>query len=427
MEGHQLALVVPAVISGVSGFRIWRLFCAHSLLTGVGGVHIQIFLFYGLGGLAFVSFPASEHALSSAQIDYFVLSAGGKFVSGYVLAVLAERIVRKCSRSALALDPQPRLTERSFAVIAALGIAGMLFEQLLPSVSSSAISAYLKAFSYPAIFFSIVDARRSMFWFSLAGVLFLSAADVAFFSLWRSVLVMLSATIMLGIAVRNSRLLPASFAIGVLALGLILPFQIIKRVDPEAFNESPVRVLEESLSIEFEDRYAIIGDFFAKRLDYMRELAYVSRAIDTDTLELQNGSTYTAVLLQMVPRTLWPGKPEVASWAGFELPRIIGLTARSDQSTSWAVNMFAEAAYNFGTDALLLAVPALLLLSRLTDLLGEQAFRTNAGARVFYVGTFFAWMGCTTIIFLSTTLVAVFALSKFSEGWVGKGERLTAH
>jgi hypothetical protein len=222
---------------------------------------------------------------------------------------------------------------------------------------------------------------------------------------------MISATILLAVGLVRRISLPVVVLVGVFIMGVLIPFQNVKRANYKAFQENPIGVLQNSLEKGIIERWQEVGEFVAARIDYVRELVYVNRAVEAG-MPLQGGKTYLDALYQMVPRMLWRDKPQMSRWSGYDLPRMVGLLEERDKHTSWAVNMFAEATYNYGLWCLLWFVPLVFLLAEGIERLVDRFLKTPQAAVMSNVSLFYLFLGQVGMIFGVTMVISVVVVGK---------------
>jgi hypothetical protein len=195
------------------------------------------------------------------------------------------------------------------------------------------------------------------------------------------------------------------YIVGVLSLlvvFIILPFQQSKKLSTETdFNTNTAFV--NSLDVSYGDRLLVTSAFFAERINYAREIGYVQNAIKKGNFAYRYGESYYEIIYQLIPRIFWTDKPSYNTFTGREVPRIIGLVSRSDTSTSWGVNCFAEFIYNYPYEALPVFVILLYFLLNYFDTITTRIRLTPQ----------YTWLLQTTLFFLSLNLVSVIFSSTY--------------
>ena len=423
MEGHHYGVLWSIGIISISCMTILRLYKRGQLMTPTGGAHFQIFVFFGVGGLVLSLLSSSDPRLSEPEVHYFGDLALQVFFFGYIISFVSQRIlcfVISADRSAR--DLRPLIGGATNVALALVSLSIISIGFLFPGVTFGAIQVYLGTLFYPTLFLSIVNFHFYSFNGRMACILlFVVTLFFGFYSPWRSFLVVTMVTCGLGVAVQYKRLIPwAAVGLGI-GLLVVFPFQLLKRADLAQFQADPIGLFSKTLTIGTDERLEMLGSFFVVRLSYARELVYVTRALEFGLLEKQYGETYAAIIYQIIPRFIWPEKPELARWAGFDLPRRVGLLESTDLSTSWAVNPFAEACYNFGLSGLLWFIPVFFAFISLLEFTANSIYRDNRSKRLASICLFFAILSMTTVIFGFTVVVSIFIIVKFADFfWVNQ-------
>jgi hypothetical protein len=406
----SLAILVMSSVTLLAKYRKGQ------LLTASGGAHFQLLVFYGFGGLALALLPSAEPRLSEAEVNYFGDLSLKILLAGYALSFVAQRVFQKLLdvRQA-ANDLMPTIGSAATFALGAVALSSIATGFLFPSALGN-VGVYLGSLFYPALFLVIVNFGLYSFPAKVASVLFFVVVlALGFYSPWRSFLVVTIVTIGIGIAVRYKYLIPWAIAALATALVIVFPFQVLKRRDTLQFQADPFGMFARTLTLSIDQRTELLGQFFVIRISYSRELIYVARALEYGLIEPQDGDTYAAIVYQIVPRFIWPDKPELANWAGFELPRLVGLLDRTDYNTSWAVNPFAEACYNFELYSLIWFVPLFFLIMRLLENIVAKSFRNPRSARLANISQFFIVLSMTTVIFGVTLIISILLIAKAAD------------
>jgi hypothetical protein len=289
---------------------------------------------------------------------------------------------------------------------------------MLEGLKFGQLDTYLNLLFFPILLIGIASWRNgNVITRIMTALLFMEGLIGSFYSAWRSLLIILIVTIFLGLNTYRKRATLALAAIGFVLLIYIVPFQLLKRQEYFSFQNDPMSVVGESLEIPFRERLNILGKFIASRLNYTRELVYVDIAVERG-FGLRAGETYTNIISQLVPRIVWSNKPDIAYWAGFVLPRVIGLVDRPGKTTSWAVNMFAEAAYNYGIWSFMWFVPMAFVFTHVFQRLLSWCCGTVKAITLGNVAGFYLILTTTTVIFMASQVVAIIVIAKVCEIWL---------
>jgi hypothetical protein len=417
------ALLILATLSLLSTHALWMRYRDDRLLTPAGGLHLQILIFFCLGGFCFLGFPSVEPRLADDEMAELTYESCLPLLIGYAIVCALEFGWRRSNSDGGGI--QNRLDcvgGNELLVLLIVGFASnMLAATETAEAGANVIASYLSLVFFPSILLLIsrVLGQKA----TIRGHLGIVAATLVasvfgFYSPWRSILVILGFTILFAIFLKRPRWLPATFAIGFCFLMAIVPFQLIKRANFEEFQEAPVAVIGRSLEVDLDDRLVMVGEFFSRRLSYVRELAYVNDALDSGmSLASSETSYFEGLVQQMVPRMLWPDKPALAYAAGFSVPRQIGLLSPDDPGTSWSVNMFAEAVYHFSSWDLVWFVPLVFYISELIQRSVRRVFKVDQARLIANISAFYLFLSTTTAIFLVSTLVALLAVVKVFDIW----------
>ena len=425
--------LILLAITLLSGGALWFRYQEGKLLTPSGGLHLQIFLFFGIGGFCYILFPATDFKLTEDAIWHYTYVTSVPFLMGYAIAFAFEYLwgPRLGGKSTSGQNNEFNYLGSifqpfEFFIVSLLGSIGFFLQYVLEGSIFGQLGTYLGLLFFPSILIGIADWRKmNLLTRIITVILLIQVLLVGFYSAWRSMLIILIVTILLGVSVsRKKKVILGVVGVGFIVLCYIIPFQILKRHNMDEFERDPINLIVKSLDIPFSERVDIIGEFFASRLNYTRELVYVEIAVERG-FNLRAGETYLDIISQLVPRILWEDKPDVAYWAGYVLPRKIGLLDRSDHATSWAVNMFAEAAYNFGTWSVVWFVP---IAFAFTGVLQRQLSRWYSASEAIALGNiacFYLILETTTVIFTASLIVALFLIIKVFEIWLHTDLRAT--
>jgi hypothetical protein len=328
-------------------------------IDSILGLHINILLFIGIGPLLY-----SLTDTINDRVDYYVLIEIMTkllffFFLGYLLWCFFELRRYKKSVKQTTVIPNFNLSVGFIITLTFISLFSY-FISLSPFSTSGAgiIFQVLKYFVYPLVVFSVtsLDLKTpGKFFFP---ILYISIiATLSFISPWRSELIMFIAALLLGYLLKRHKRIKIFILFNIIMLLIVLPFQIDKKKYYTYVKNNPVEYFIASQSVGLTDRIDLAIIFFAERINYGRELAYVQNSIETNKIYLRNGSSYINTFLQLVPRTFWKEKPSFNQETGYFLPRQIGLLSLNDPFTSWGVNIYAEFVWNFQYYFLILFVP----------------------------------------------------------------------
>ncbi len=124
----------------------------------------------------------------------------------------------------------------------------------------------------------------------------------------------------------------------------------------------------------------------ASRTDLIHQFAHVC-SITPSEIPYQNGATYSYFLVTMIPRVLWPEKPETGGANRF-FGVNYGLTTEDGaEKTTFGISILAESYINFGWIGIVIIMSFQgLVLGILQHLFGEQ--KSGAGGQAVYVSFF---------------------------------------
>jgi len=398
---------------------LWRHVRDGSLVSAAGGLHLNMFLFFGLGAVAYSLAPPSERG---RDIMGAMAEATWPLTLGYGIAVAwlywsrrrAVDIQDRVERDVMSIKPRLIL---AFLTLALMGYLGSLSD-----ISASGIGTIfpvLKMFWYPVATLSVANATRRDARSLL--LLLLALGIPSYFALlsgWRSELITVAGSIALGLALRSRRWAVLS---PVLAAGLVivvLPFAHLKKVEYERVSADPVGAFAETLTMLPQERLLFAAEFWATRVSGARELGYVAYTTNTGHIPLRGGESYVEALQQLVPRVLWSSKPSFNLGTNYYLARELGLLDWSDESTSWGINLYAEAAWNFGAVHLAWFVPLIFFLATVLDRQITVRIRTAGVGWMTRAGLFFYTMAIVGLVNAMTFLLWLFIVSKTADTFV---------
>lgn len=420
--------LVPIGILFLSVLALHAQFRQRNLLSSTSGTLFQIGIFYGLGGLAFLTYPKAEPRLTPEQIVELTLSSGIPFLVGYgIVTVALLYSARKSRVRKVELDLIRNFPPGILLAGGALGFVCSLFDGDQRLQAIWALMSYFRVFLFPCLLLAIIGfGNYKPFGRFVCVLLLLMTIYIGFTSAWRSILVLTVFTIVFGVASVNPKRLVYLIPFVLVVILFVMPFQLIKRDNFELFQRDPMAVVKASVELDTDSRMDMIGDFACRRLNYTREMAYIDRAL-SHGLPLYQGESYVNAALNLIPRALWADKPSLAYYQNFELPRLIGLLQATDKDTSWGLNLFAEGVQNFGVNSLILFIPAVFLIdSGLMFLLGVFV-KSKAAFSLGRACLFFLTISYTSVIFAISTTIACYLFLWLVDRWIlimRHGERM---
>ncbi len=406
-----------AQLAGLSGLLIvssaialWARYRARNLLGAVGGLHLNVLLFFGLGTLAYGLSPLSSER--GHRVFEAFLRAGWLLAASYG-AVAAWDVWRNLrSKDGGQDSASTDVTPAMLAGFVGLALLGHLGSQTTFANSGiGTIFPVLKMFWYPVIGQSVAKARiRSPFSIAIAIVSLAASAMLAFYSVWRSELILMGGAIILGLVMRGRRWLVLSPALIAALIGVALPFVDMKKVQYDLVIEDPAAAFDQTLAMPLGGRLDFITQLWAIRVNGAREIGFVTDGLESGRTQTRGGETYLEAVQQLVPRILWPDKPAFNLISNYHLARDLGLVGPSDPGTSWGVNLYAEAVWNFGPACLLWFVALAFAGARLFDSLVRRRIG-RSGLRWFVsTGLFFFFMGGVGLVNAATYILWIILL-----------------
>jgi hypothetical protein len=405
------AFLIPIGILFLSAVALLAQYKKGNLLSSASGTIFQIAIFYGIGGLAFLTQPKVEPRLTPEQIVELTINSGIPFLIGYgIVTMFFIRGFRNSDRQADRTNIVRDFPSGILFLGGSLGFLCSVFEGDPKLQSLWSLMSYFRVFIFPCLLLSIAgfenyDKPGKM----VCLILLLMTIYIGFTSAWRSILVLTMFTIFLGIATINPRHVIYFIAFAAVALSFMLPFQLIKRDNFERFQNEPMAVVRASIDLDTNTRLQMIEEFICRRMNYTREMAYIDRAL-SQGFPLSEGQSYINAALNLIPRTLWPEKPSLANYQNYELPRLIGLLQATDKDTSWGINMFAEGVQNFGVNSLPLFIPLVFLFNHGLMFLLGISIKSKAAFSLGRACLFFLSLCFTSVIFAVSTTIACFLL-----------------
>lgn len=402
---QQLNLVrlVAAGIAALAILSMVRRSRGGALLSGVSGLHANMLVFMGIGPFAYTYTADTAERVPYPELIAALAPAFPFALGGYALTIGAEWWLSRRNRHIEALQSS------GFRVSAVIffGTLSVVGASLAGSeVSTGGIGTIfpvLRTLLYPSLLMAVISYRPTLLWNSVVGVLAAFIGLTAFFSPWRSGLVMFVVTVSLVAFTGRRKKAWLLAPLLVVAMYAIMPFQIIKRQNFEAFKESgPSETLRTAYELTWTERHEMVLEFISTRTDTAREIAYVQTALDGNVVDRRDGASYWEALQQLIPRTVWWSKPSFGELSGYLFPRAIGLLDWDDTVTSWGVGVWAEFVWNLPYQWLTLFFPLMFGLAGLIDLVIAKAIRQPACIWIAHAAFFFLFLSIVSIVFSMT-------------------------
>jgi hypothetical protein len=141
----------------------------------------------------------------------------------------------------------------------------------------------------------------------------------------------------------------------------------------------------DGLQQNWENSYSNMLDVLTTRLNYLEPISHAIYYTNTD--DPAGGSVYWNNFLGLIPRLLWPGKPEITNGSQ-ELGHMLQLVAANDYSTSIGLRPIGEAYFELAWLGLIVAVVQGLAFAFLHKQFGNRSgavFGTVYIYAIFYV------------------------------------------
>src|ERR1035437_8821478 len=82
--------LILLAITLLSGGALWFRYHEGKLLTPSGGLHLQVFLVFGIGGFCYIYFPETDFRLTEDAIWHYTYVTSVPFLMGYAIALAFE-------------------------------------------------------------------------------------------------------------------------------------------------------------------------------------------------------------------------------------------------------------------------------------------------------------------------------------------------
>lgn len=423
-EQLQVVRFLSVGVILLASFSLYRAHRRNALMSGTSGLHGSLLLFMGVGPF---SYTLTELRPERVPFETLIGSLVFPFTClliGYALAVCLEYLAYRKSKPRVLMRPEDIDvgTVTVFGVLAIVGYTMSLFPFSLSGVGT--IFPVLGTFFYPVVVITVAAYRPTSMLSTASTVTILGLAGYfSVFSLWRSQLIMFLGSIGVGAMLRSRMGLVLFPVLGVAILYLVLPFQQLKRFNPDDFLEDPEVFVYSTLHMDLEDRNSIIEEFISGRINGAREMAYVQAGLDNGQIISRDGEGYVDAIKQLVPRLIWPDKPSFNQTTGFTLPRDVGLVAENDLYTSWGVGFWAEAIWNFPYQSLILIVPLFFFFTAALDHWIDRLVAQQARAWIAHATFFFLFLQLVSIISFVTYALWLFLIVVVADYLLGSGKR----
>lgn len=403
---NALRWMTAAVII-ISALALYRRYRVGRPLTAVAGVHASILLAMGVGPFLY-TFGENEHeripfidqvASLNPVYWYFLLGYAAVTAVDILFPILFPDRIRRLAA--------PSSTPGIVAAFGLLSVLGSIMgENEFAASGVGTIFPVLRSLLYPSLLIAVVSYRRTLSWTIITGLLVAFVGTTAFFSAWRSGLVLFCVTVSLVVLMTNRRrawlLIPGMLMV----LYFVMPFQIIKREDAEAFTAAKAgETIARSWALPWKERQEMVMDFIATRINTARELAHVQAAVESGALDRRDGDSYWEAIEQLVPRTFWQNKPSFNELTGYYLPRVIGLLGWEDGTSSWAVGLWAEFDWNFEGVYLPIFIAVIFCLAALIDWSADAWFWQPACIWLAHTAFFYLFLAMVSLVYNMTYIV----------------------
>lgn len=401
----------------IAALNIIILIRRNRFVTAQGGLHVNLLFFFGFGPLSYGFAKISWDRFAAKSLQLYLNKALWIIIISYFISSIIFLIAdykkepgKKLLFSGI-INKKAEINRLS-TIILILSIVGYTFSgETFAKSGAGTLFLVLKNLLFPALILVIYNAsiknKLSVF-LLLSG--FVLVGVNTFLSQWRSEFFIFLFSIVIGLVLRNKKYLLTAILAGPLLFIVILPFQNIKKrgdIKEGAYIEAIATSMDSKV-----DPIDVATGFLAYRMNYGRESAYVLRGIDKQYISYRYGETYQELVLQLIPRFVWPDKPSYNHFTGFVLPRKIGLSAKIDRTTSWGVNYFAEFMYNFPRGYLPFFFLIIWLLFKGFDALSESMKLAPGVRLLLQFSLFFQVLNTVSIVNSATYFFWIFIIIK---------------
>lgn len=379
-----------------------------NFLSLVNAFHIIVLIFIGLAGLVYVVTGENENFDIGERVEkkYLIEEINSfliYFILGYAIFIFFKTKRKSTEKQDIRIFeiPKTELNIYNSIFLIVIIISKISLNYIDGNMGVGTIFPVVIRFTFPLVILCVfaVTIRSFHSVLNLLLMLLLLVGDFIF-STWRSELIFFIFSITLAILYKFNMNLMRSVVLVILSVILILivlPFQQLKK-------NSDYRITEVD-NLSFVEGVNLAAPFLVSRLNYCREMAYVGYAVDHGTLDISFGGTYKNLLVQIVPRAIWPSKPLFNNQYGREIGQTIGLIGYNDEYTSWAVNPFAEFMYNFNRKYLVFFVFILFYFFYLIDIWVRRISLSGALRAYLVLTLFFICLNLVSVVFTSTYII----------------------
>lgn len=377
------------------------------LTTSVSGLYMSAALFLGIGPISYYLSYFTWELLTPKIVSFYLAQVMPFLTGGFLLVFLRDFFQRKKVSEQthdVELQGEPNFIKYVIFFFI-LSLIGYFLAQT--DIAHSGVGTFFpvfRLFLYPSIILAVYQVRLSnKLTIIIACIVLILGFYFTLTSIWRSQLILFMGSVAIGLLKRS---LKYGFPIligGLVFILLILPFQHLKKVEYQKVKSDLSGNFFRTLDLGFEQRLNFAALFFAERINYGREIAYIQHAIDKKWLPSRKGETYQELFLQVIPRSIWPDKPSFNFFTNYYLPRRVGLVSEDDYYTSWGVNVYAEFIFNLSYPFLVFFVPLLFSLFNWID---NQI-------KGWYSNSVIKWIVSTTMFFVAFEMVGIVNVSTY--------------
>lgn len=409
--------ILSIAVIFIAAFNLLRLVKRNALATAQGGFHTNLLIFYGLGplcyGIAEIYWDTRVRKIIPIYINKVQWAILMSYLAGTIIFYIIDRRKKALASAMSEVLNREKNVNRLTSLILILSVVGYTFSGSEISLSGiGTVFVVLKNLLFPGFVLLIFNASlKDRLSLILLFCGFMIVGINTFLSQWRSEFIVFLFSICTGLVLRNRRFLWLGLLLAPILFILVLPFQQLKKSgkikDADYINAITTSITSKVSPMD------MATSFIAYRMNYGRESAYVLRGIDKKYISLKYGETYVETFTQLIPRVFWPGKPSYNRYSGYILPRKIGLTAKIDKQTSWAVNYFAEFLYNFEIKFLPIFFLLYWIILRWFDKLSNTMQLLPEVKVILQFALFFQVLAVVSVINAATYFLWLFLILKF--------------
>lgn len=355
-------LMVVAAIGVVNLFAMARLIRSHQIISPVGGLHLNLAVYFVMGPLFYLFVPQSFERQPYHETVAYIGNTGVLVLGGYLIWVLVETLFVRTVGVPFLSYARAVPADMLMLVGAASMLGYIVSQNEIAASGAGTVFVVLKNLLFPTLLLALCRVRRSdYFGIALAVLAVTVYVGLGAASAWRSDLVLTGMCVLLYVMLNAPRLTVPAVLVSLAILWLGLPTLQVKKLYYAEYLDAPVATILRSQDLTSAQRTDMLAEFMSSRVNSMREVAYVERGLDVGLMTKRGGDSYVDAVVQLVPRVVWSNKPSFNYSLNYVVPRQIGLVAWEDPNTSWSVNAYAECALNYRSEALLWFIPLLYL------------------------------------------------------------------